>query len=334
MNAEEIWWKQIPVGLRIWKQLNDAMISHRGLWLSKDTPYLPELRTMSRDALFDMDSSSFFLHLDAPDTHEPPEVISLRQFGGGTVNPSAALKKLASQRGLLWVSHIPEAAERAWKCMAEQLAQAPHTLTLVLEMDSDGAKRKNITSIEYRDGLSLFDLQLYAQILATTERRISSENIAYAAQLSAILCEGDASVCEQLILMGMTLPEEPERVALDRGFTQDVATALVRRAQLAAIYPSIEMQRLNFIDRVEERAQKLLPLKDDYGQHIEQLSQLELRHLAYAWRQGELHLTGDEPETLQFLLDIRNEISHLHLLSWAQVSKVLAMDVSDARQWM
>lgn len=104
--------------------------------------------------------------------------------------------------------------------------------------------------------------------------------------------------------------------------TQLLKNSGICRAQTRSISPLDDIGRLKLISAFGSRIACVLPLADDYGNKIDNVNEVELRHLVYWSNHNLLTLTPDEKAVLYCLYDARNAISHLNLLSYDDIQKL------------
>lgn len=97
---------------------------------------------------------------------------------------------------------------------------------------------------------------------------------------------------------------------------------LICRAQTRSISPLVDIGRLKLISAFGSRIACVLPLADDYGNKIDNVNEVELRHLVYWSNHNLLTLTPDEKAVLYCLYDARNAISHLNPLSYDDIQEL------------
>lgn len=97
---------------------------------------------------------------------------------------------------------------------------------------------------------------------------------------------------------------------------------LICRAQTRSISPLIDIGRLKLISAFGSRIACVLPLVDNYGNKIDNVNEVELRHLVYWNNHNLLTLTPDEKAVLYCLYGARNAISHLNLFSCDDIQEL------------
>lgn len=323
MSADAVWWEQTLAGRRLRGGIHQALSRKRSVWLSPDRlPWADTLRASVRDALYDIDSDISFISADAEYQTKPCEMLAAEWMGESVVTPSAAVRTLQNLTGVLWVYHIEEKMCAAWRALSCKLGGLGGALSLVLETVGDGVAHRGVTAISMEKYLAPFDLQFFAMLLLVN-RDIDSRLMSYASSLCACLADGCVERCARFAEEMDAIMNDPFAFAQEAGIESATAQQAILRAQMSALWPLLEEQRLSLIQRLGERAEQLLPTHDNYGQEISKADMLELRHLHYEYRQGNLRLNRNEANQIQRLLDTRNEMAHLHILPYAWVEELL-----------
>lgn len=147
----------------------------------------------------------------------------------------------------------------------------------------------------------------------------------YAAELAVELSDGSPSECARICGKMQQCVRDP--VKFCQGVAEEKVIPRVHNAQVRIFEPMIEYGRGYLIGKLGARMNNILPFDDDYGTKFNRPMEVELRNLVYYRHQ--LDLSPEEKELMNLLHDDRNKLSHLELLSFEDVQKL----VQEAKKW-
>ena len=102
------------------------------------------------------------------------------------------------------------------------------------------------------------------------------------------------------------------------------AKSAVHFAQIRYAEPLLESGRLEIIRRNRERILPILPMDDEYtkesGYNYTEPEELELRHLIF--KRAAIGFYQADLDLVNFLHKIRNDLSHLHYVSYERMKEL------------
>ena len=327
MIPSELWWNYVPAGVSIKENIVQQLMEGRCVLL--DTSRLPWEEELLNNVQMDVESKDAelnWIEIDAEESIGNKPINYLGSFYGVDQIPVERMiqQKLRDLHSCCWVRNISENESQVWIQMAKELfsGKEKQNFRLVLELPS--ASVRGIGKIAVIDAhIERFDIYYFAlSILANG--RISKSFQEYAATLCSELADGSVELCYTLCKNIDSVLKDPLSACM---VSEDDSQRkqLVCRAQTRSISPLIDIGRLKLISIFGTRIASILPQKDDYDTKIDDVNEVELRHLVYFSRNDLLPITPKEKEVLYSLYNARNAISHLKLLSYDEIQRLFSV---------
>ena len=92
--------------------------------------------------------------------------------------------------------------------------------------------------------------------------------------------------------------------------------------QIQLVLPIVERVREEVIERNEDLLRSLLPIRDEFGNVMDKPLDMEFRNLKYHVSQG---FSYDDQNLVETMYNVRNELSHLKILSLEKLEEVLKL---------
>ena len=319
MSPEQIWWDQIPSGLGIKKRITDGILQGCNIIINPQrVPWHDELVENVHREIMLKDSEINWNYCDASLSPDDNPLVFLRDFLGVEHHPSEQimLQNLRNTPSCCWVHNIPVGHVAKWKAFARNLQKTKSKLILILELPIvNDMKTGKVVLLD--TVISRFDIYYFALSLLS-ERRLGDKLTEYAATLCVELSNGDPMHCSaacQNIEDVLTNPIN----WVDTASGKSPMHHGICHAQVRSISPLIDIGRLQLISCLGSRWADILPQQDEYRTTIDQVNNVELRHMVFFKREGTLTLTFKEKDILTCMYDARNDISHLKPLSYQRV---------------
>ncbi|MGN1250925.1 MAG: hypothetical protein ACI4XW_12695 [Candidatus Spyradocola sp.] len=327
MSPAELWWNCVPAGIAVRDGIVKQIASRKCVLLdASHLPWKDELMGNVQNRVAQYDTELNWNVIDAQENvgHRPLSCLG-RYFGVDQVPvDNMILQRLRLLHSCCWVHSIPEGDAQAWIRMAKELfgGREKSDFSLVLELPA--ASERSIGKIAaIGTEVERFDVYYFALSLLA-EGKLCKSLREYAATLCAELAGGDAELCCALCRDMDAVLREPLSASVAAG--EEVhRKQLVCRAQTRSISPLIDIGRLKLISIFRKRIEAILPQRDDYGNVLEDVNDVELRHLVHLSNQGLLPLAPNERNSLHCLYEARNEISHLNPLSFGKIQELLGV---------
>lgn len=347
------------------------------LRLPEDLPWPRQMREAVELGLKRSSLSGAVLHrVDAQTAQEAgPGRYLLQRFAQGAVrNEYRERSGLSIQdylvnnkvlrNSVVWVTGLEGETARRWlNFCCDYAAGSAEDGLFILELPADVAvpNRKRLRLLDFQDCAGSYDLQLFNSLILDEGPGYAggpeySENWKkYIAAMAALLCGTDAEVSQELILSSDFTREEPvdalRRVAGMPEFDSRGGQALslcrsgsfwelerkVWTAQIQVLFPIIEMERMNIVERfyqdiqgaLEEMADEGIPMKQ-YEREVESPQDLDIGGLYYLihCRRPDmnyaLYMPDEEVrERIGFLRECRNHLAHASCCSAYEVNRLL-----------
>ncbi|MEN6470142.1 MAG: hypothetical protein ABFC62_01610 [Clostridiaceae bacterium] len=248
-----------------------------------------------------------------------------------------AAKTNAFQGQMVVVRHIAQAHADIWLRFAVEYARLCQSGMLLFCFDQGFPQgefnRKNVLTLRPCDWITELDLlalALYSGANTTGASRISLD---YLARLAVALCGGYPEVCCRISQLGNlntlefdldNLAEEYPSVFALRAGTQEHDRKLWE-AQVQTIFPALEMCRCGMLRKWGADIIERLPLQDDYGTELRNVSDIELRHIVYFLNQRWLILPRTEYMHVFEIYNARNQLAHLKSINGKTLKTLIAI---------
>ena len=274
------------------------------------------------------------------------------------------VEKNVLQNDVLWVKGITGKSVKKWLAFLFTFnACSPKNGRIVLEIRDNiqYSKQNAVEEIDYSSYISDNNLQLFNSILLDRMPNISEGWKKYLSALAASLCETDAEIAEYFLNEYEQQPADPisilNAIAQDCDFARRGAAegskhilSLVRhdclsqierriwKAQLQVLFPIVEAERINLIERIQPDLAVLIREKEikQYGEEIMNPYDFEWGTLSYAMKLRNIDeeyylksLSKADREEIKRFRDYRNNLAHGECCMVTQVSEILAIAPSE-----
>ena len=274
--------------------------------------------------------------------------------------PGPYLHKLGVlSKRVIWIKGIPADQVGEWVsfCRDYRTDTKEHGVFVIEAAGYNPLIRfpKYISVIRYFDYVSPYDTQLFALIV------LSRSNIPvcfhqYISYVTANLCLTDGELVAELIsntdfeksspLESLEKLYDEDQILINRGSTKltdsephpfqllrnnsiQVLNNRLWKAQLQAVFPLVEEERISFIQKYEEAVKACLPIRQ-YTQIITNPYDVELGTLVYLTQekdendQRRLYIPeSTDYKRLHFLRDIRHKLAHMRICTPEEMTDLL-----------
>lgn len=149
----------------------------------------------------------------------------------------------------------------------------------------------------------------------------------YTADIIAKIAGTDGRLCAALACKDMYFHPDDMVRELQTSVDTAALSRILLETQMQHMLPILESIRRYLIEKYNSTIQKILPEKDDYGKKLDVSIDLELRHLHYHAKTGEIIFSEDDCHWLNLAHAARNEISHLNLLPVEQLDALFSFNL-------
>lgn len=216
---------------------------------------------------------------------------------------------------------------------------------------------KPMKLIQFNEYVSNYDVQLFNSFVLDEQNKYSDKWKNYIATVAASICDTDAEVSAELLeivdftqesaIEGIKLiaelpayarrgTEESSNHVLWYGRNNRTAELEHRlwRAQIQVLFPIIEMERINIIEKWQNIIQDALDNNHitQYNEPLQNARDVELGSLCYMMKQRTtnglyvLYIPDEnERDWISFLHDCRNQLAHVNCCTTEQISRLLGL---------
>lgn len=325
MNAAELWWEQVPAGMSQLGQIARDLRNGNSIVLDAGRMVWTDvLRGYLRSVVTDINNAMPFERIDASGC--PPEMSPdafLFNCIGETDHYGTQLLRISRMRRkpvCLWVDGIPPQQYEAWVMMAVELMREPSQMMLILDVpeyvpvpECEGLSAMGV-------GHGRFDLY-YFSLMQLSGMDMDERLLEYTATLCTELAGMAPVLCSQLCSVAEQLLRNPLHVA--NSLNTPDSRQCMRRAQVRAFMPLVELCRMMATDILAPQLKKQLPFRAERDT-IREVGAFELGHIVYLADTNRLGMPDDLYETIRSLKEVRNQLAHLNLLSYKDILSFLA----------
>lgn len=320
MEYKDLWWTTVPSGIQLIDQSKKLL--QEGKSIACDNGF-GEWTDQYLDAVIrayqDVNYLVGFDYLDLADLPEDWTITDgiADQLGIGymTQHHVSDLIRELPQEGYIWIlHHVDEKREAELEKLMKHVKENHAPLMFLFRKTGD-AKLKGFENLSISP--TRLDLSYFAWTLLLG--KFPSELIEYGVELAVELSDEQPAACARLCQEMSQCIQDP--VAFCSDMDEASAISKVHTAQVRIVEPLIEYGRVHLIRKLGSRVGALLPFEDEYKNQFTKPIEVELRHLVY--HRYDLSLTQEEQDLMNMLYDARNKVSHLELLSFDEVQKII-----------
>lgn len=332
-HSAELWWSVVPGPSQLVEQLAAHLVRFESVLVPYTTASFPwgeEFRLSVNDRVRQVHPELTEEICDARTmAGRSPGRWVLDEVGRGNVFclPSDDPIEIAAQEGLLqrrifWVTQCASKAQVSdWVTFAKALKKkaANQCCCVVLLLPADLRINSHLPEMETDSFFGEYDLSFFASSLLS-RTKLSQFEKKYLSELSSALSFGDAVQCAKLASAGRELAEAPEQLPVVRAIPNYIHGIWL--AQIRTVFSHIEETKFAIVHANRDAIAPLLHTTDDFGNPIEQVEDIELRHLVH----GLSHNLIDLPDRIRSVIDTlytsRNLLAHHRILTYPELKQL------------
>ena len=320
MEYQKIWWNKVPSASSLVNEAADALQIGKSVAINNTLGNWTE--TFIEAVMAEVHSNNYSVASFSVDLKELPEndeIVDgmLTRLGIDDVMAStiAGVSRYLPKAGSIWIlKNMDEQHFRKVETLIQQANKCRVPIAFIF-LKPLQKKIKGCFDADLR--FTKLDLQYYAWTLLLN--RQNYHLLEYSSQLAVELCGGMPDRCAKLCADAQQLAAAPEKCCT--WLTTEEMISAVHTAQVRSIEPWIEYGRVWLITQLGDRLNCILPFDDEYGNHFENPMDIEFRHIVFY--QKKIGLKPNEGKALDFLYESRNRISHLGILAYSEIDKML-----------
>lgn len=320
MEYKDLWWTKVPTGIQLIERSKKLL--RDGKSIACDNGF-GEWTDQYLDAVIGAYlEENYLIGFDHMDLEDLPEDWTITDgiadrlgIGYMTQHHISDLKRELPQEGYIWILHnVNRKREMELEKLMKHVKEN-HTPLIFLFQKTSNVKVKGFENLAISP--TRLDLSYFAWTLLLG--KFSSELIEYGAELAVELSDEQPAICARLCQDMQQCIRDP--IAYCSEMDEAVVISKVHTAQVRIIEPLIEYGRVYLVRKLGNRLDELLPFKDDYGSDLTKPIEVELRHIIFY--RFELAMNQEELDLANMLHDARNKVSHLELLTFEEIQKII-----------
>ena len=336
MERSDLWWRHTFGPAKLVREVADALLYGKHPWVNyHNMPWAFEFRETIKQIVEEQDAEISFEFIDIREPDHSDPIRFLRTLDSGVMQyymPSRALEDYIQQKELfpntvVWAYGFSAGANETWVTLSERCAKRKTSFRIVCEGDLPVPGSGRVQRYIANKYISRFDSLLLIMSVVSEQVDYTVEQRNYLSTLLNELFELNSEAANKAVNDLDSFLTAPVTTGLQLLPECNEATVnkAVWNAQIKAIYPLIEQQRLRIIERNLKGISGILPINDNYGNTYSRPEEIELRHLVYYTASGEAFLSEADQKLLGILHPMRNKLSHLNLLDKDEVSLILSL---------
>lgn len=247
----------------------------------------------------------------------------------------------------VWVKDIPSSKMEEWMEFIVEynkellFSKTPAIFILEARNSSMTLKpKKGIRTLVFEKNIDAYDKFAFCT-LAATQTKCKNHMRPYLAELVSSVCKEDIELCAECVEEGDNFLKSPMDViqkiisstyrsdGMDFQFqhTQDELKHIIWESQLKLVFPIIEKYRNYFVKKYSSIIQSALPMKNSFGEVVDNPLDVEIGALSYLVGNKTISLNSQEYEELEMFRIARNKLAHLNVLELDVVDKILKYKV-------
>ena len=235
---------------------------------------------------------------------------------------------------LLWLRSPDPERIRQWLERLAPCAAGPGAADAIIILEGDGPapKRFKFKPFDAGQAFTGFDVVQLCTVAANAAP-CRERYKPYLTHLLGQLCGREPYRVELLQAQGEALLENPAAGAASLGLDAVDTARRIRRAQLLLLLPILEDIRMHSLTQLYDQCKRLLPTRDDYGNELKEVYELELRHIVHFANCGGIAPPPQLDSQVRAAQTARNSLMH-HMapLPFDDIKGILhiAADIADA----
>ena len=332
-QPNELWWGVVPGPSQLVEQLTAHLVRFESALIPYTTASFPwgdtfRLNVSDRVRQVHPMLTEELCNASAMNGRSPGRWV-LDVVGRGEVFclPSDDPIEIAAESGLLkqrifWVTHFTNKAQVAdWVAFAKALRKkaAGHCCCVVLLLPASLRINSHLTELETNAFFGEYDLSFFASFILS-HRKLSQFEKKYLSELASALAFGDAVQCAELASAGRELLEEPEQLPMICAIPNYLHGVWL--AQIRTVFSHIEETKFAIVQQHRNAIAALLHTTDDFGNSIEQIEDIELRHLVHGVNHNIISLPERTCTVINDLYNSRNQLAHHRILPYSELKQL------------
>lgn len=337
-----LWWTQVHGPALFLKDFCQA-VARGGCYLLRHSSALPWPQPFQAEVYRQLQIIQGRFHMeepiDIPDGEAEQWFVDhfLPEHASNFLSTTRLPDFLADTKGLsyrlLWLRAHTHQQTKQWLELLAPFAAKTEAMDAIVILEGDGQapKRFKIKNFDADGAFTAFDVVQLCTVAANAAqcRELFKP---YLTHLLSQLCGRDPYRVELLQAQGEALLEDPIAGTACLGLDPADIARRIRRAQLLLLLPVIEDIRIHSLTQLQPQCQLLLPMRDDYGNELDDVYEMELRHIIHYTNRGDITMSQHQRTEVETAYNIRNALMH-HMapLPFDDIKQILRIsaDIAD-----
>ncbi len=350
---DKVWWNHITKAHKFFEDIVETAVKGSSMLLSlpASVPWKETLIEMIGERLQLENPKNAFQKISCP-KEEPGEYLLTNyckkeirlkyRYGMSYAQFLGACQETVLNDRYIWISDVSKEKCEEWLEFIEEYNKNVVNKTpaiFILEINEEGMERKakkGIKTIAFNQNIGDYDKYAFCA-LAASETNCKEYLRPYLAELVSILCSEDVELCAECVEKGMEFLKNPyqtiksiietdvrsngEEYQFDK--TEKEMESLIWEVQLKTVFPLIEKYRKRMISSYRGIITRELPIRNGYGQSINEPEEVEIGVLYYLIGKSSLKISEKEYMELENYRNARNCLAHMRILELSTIEQIL-----------
>lgn len=350
---DKVWWNHITKAHKFFEDIVETAVKGSSMLLSlpASVPWKETLIEMIGERLQLENPKNAFQKISCP-KEEPGEYLLTNyckkeirlkyRYGMSYAQFLGACQETVLNDRYIWISDVSKEKCEEWLEFIEEYNKNVVNKTpaiFILEINEEGMERKakkGIKTIAFNQNIGNYDKYAFCA-LAASETNCKEYLRPYLAELVSILCSEDVELCAECVENGIEFLKNPYQT-IKRIIETDVRSngeeyqfnktekemeSLIWEVQLKTVFPLIEKYRKHQISAYTEIITRELPIRNGYGQDINEPEEVEIGVLYYLIGKSSIKISEKEYQELKDYRNARNNLAHMKILELGTVEQIL-----------
>lgn len=354
---DKVWWKQITNARRFIEEVAKTVLEGNSLILTlpSHVPWYETMYDQITERLSEENSNNKLDCCESPkedvgyfllERYCKKEKRAMYRSGISYAEFLAKSEDIVLNDRYVWVRHIPKNLYEEWvsflvEYKKNMIASKSPAVFILETQDADFQRkaRKGIKKISFDQTINAYDKFTFCT-LSSSETGCREYLRPYLAELVSNVCSDDVELCAACMREWKKFLQNPEQTirsiekedfrsdgtVFENEDSREKIERKIWESQLKFIFPLVERYRSYFIHMHSRQLLQSLPIKDTFGELIDEPQGVEIGMLVYLVGNGKITVSSEEYAKLSRFKDARNKLAHLGILDLQMVEELLSFN--------
>lgn len=352
---QSIWWNQIKKARVFIEQIAESVLAGKSVVINFPDyiPWPSEMHESAENILREKNPEYSLIELECP--VDAPDQLMLERFckretrakyrkSVGAAKFLAALPESTLHSSYVWVRISSDEVLKSWTAFASDYIQntPKYKDKAAFIFETQGlksiSKTKGVKFIDWNDSVDSYDVYTFCAVYSS-EVGVPAYLRPYLVELASNISKYDVELGQACINAGMAFMHDPfltlqgirdtyvrsDGKPFQLCFEGDKLSSLVWESQLRTVFSIIEKYRSFYVSRNAKSISACLPTTDRDGREVRELKEVELGIIIKLVGEGNLSISLNDYEQIDFLRKKRNDLAHLTPIEFDDIRRILSL---------